>query len=120
MPLAHSYSLNIPPLSGATSTVQSMKDMPELWHNKHWRVAVVALRVGYAALIVGLIGLVMTLFGATPYVLAGAVLSWLCAGALTSTEFFLTRSDLPEPRPGFWPMRWALIHDSVHAQPSTH
>jgi hypothetical protein len=87
---------------------------PELEHNGHWRLAVWALRVGYAGLVVALAGLVILIAGSTPWVLAAGVIIWLAAAVVTLTEFFWARSELPEPRPGYWPMRWMLIHDTVH------
>ena len=91
---------------------------PELQSDGHWVMAVWALRVGYLALTVALVGLVVTLAGSTPWVLGVGVIAWLVAAAVTLTGFFLARRRLPAPRPGLWPMRWMLIHDSVHAGPS--
>jgi hypothetical protein len=83
-----------------------------------WRLAVWALRVGYAGLAVALVGLLVLGSGSTPWVLAGGVIVWLTAAAVTLTGFMRARRELPEPRPGFWPMRFMLISDSVHARPS--
>jgi hypothetical protein len=92
---------------------------PELQCNRHWRMAVWALRVGYVALAVGIAGLIVTLSGSTPWVLAVGLITWLAAAAVTLTGFFWARHELPEPRPGYWPMRLMLIHDSVHTLSST-
>ena len=40
----------------------------------------------------------------------------LAAAALTLIGFLWTRHDLPEPRPGYWSMRFMLIHDTFHSQ----
>jgi hypothetical protein len=81
-------------------------------------MAVWALRVGYLALVVILAGLVATLSGSTPWLLAGGVIFWLVAAAVTVTGFLRARQELPEPRPGFWSVRLMLIHDTVHARSS--
>jgi hypothetical protein len=95
-----------------------MDEPPELQHNRHWRMAVWALRVGYLGLAVAIAGLVVTLSGSTPWILAVGVIIWLAAAAVTLTGFFWSRHELPEPRPGYWSMRFMLIHDTVHARPS--
>jgi hypothetical protein len=95
-----------------------MDEPPELGNNGHWRMAVWALRVGYLGLIVGIAGLVVMLSGSTPWVLAAGVIIWLAAAAVTLTGVFRARHDLPEPRPGLWPMRFMLLRDTVHARPS--
>ena len=41
----------------------------------------------------------------------------VAAAAVTLTGFLLARRELPEPRPGLWPMRFMLIHDTVHVLP---
>ena len=56
--------------------------------------------------------------GATPWVLAVGVVIWLAAAAGTLTGLFWSRHELPEPRPGYWSMRFMLIHDTVHARSS--
>ena len=81
-------------------------------------MAVWALRVGYLALVVVVAGLIAMLSGSTPWVLAGGVIFWLAAAAVTVTGFLRARQQLPEPRPGFWSIRLMLIHDTVHARPS--
>jgi hypothetical protein len=81
-------------------------------------MAVWALRVGYLALAVALAGVIVLLSGSTPWVLAIGVIGWLAAAAVTLTGFVRARNELSEPRPGFWSMRFMLIHDSVHALPS--
>ena len=81
-------------------------------------MAVWALRVGYLGLIVGIAGLVVMLSGSTPWILAAGVIIWLAAAAVTLTGVFRARHDLPEPRPGLWPMRFMLLRDTVHARSS--
>ncbi len=81
-------------------------------------MAVWALRVGYLGLIVGIVGLIVLLSGSTPWILAVGALIWLAAAAVTLTGFFLARNQLREPRPGYWPMRFMLIRDSISALPS--
>ncbi len=95
-----------------------MEEPAELQHNGHWRMAVWALRVGYLALAVGVAGLVVMVSGSTPWVLAAGVILWLAAAVVTWTGFLLARHELPDPRPGFWSVRFMLIHDTVHARPS--
>lgn len=95
-----------------------MAEPPELQEIGHWRMAVWALRVGYLGLAVGVAGLVVLLTGSTPWVLATGLIIWLAAAAVTLTGFFRARQELPEPRPGFWSMRFMLIHDTVHARAS--
>ena len=87
---------------------------PELKQNGHWRMAVWALRAGYVALAIALAGLIVMLSGSTPWVLAVGVVGWLAAAAVTLTGFLGARKELPEPRPGYWSMRFMLIHDSIH------
>jgi uncharacterized membrane protein YjjB (DUF3815 family) len=82
--------------------------------NRHWRMAVWALRLGYLGLGVAIAGIIAT----TPWVLVVGVVIWLAAAAVTLTGVFWARRELPEPRPGFWPMRWMLLHDTVHARRS--
>ena len=74
-----------------------------------------ALRAGYLALAVALAGLIVMLSGSTPWVLAVGVLGWLAAAAVTLIGFLGARKELPEPRPGYWSMRFMLIHDTIHA-----
>ena len=95
-----------------------MDEPPELQHNEHWRMAVWALRVGYLGLAVAIAGLIVMLSGSTPWVLAVGEIIWLAAAAVTLTGFLWARHELSEPRPGFWPMRFMIIHDTVHARPS--
>jgi FtsH-binding integral membrane protein len=92
-----------------------MDEPPELQHNRHWRMAVRALRVGYLALAIAIAGLIVMLSGSTPWVLAVGVIIWLVVAAVTLTGVFWARRELPEPRPGYWSLRFMLIHDSVHA-----
>jgi hypothetical protein len=96
-----------------------MREPPELQNDGHWRVAVWALRVGFVVLAVALVGLLVMLSGSTPWILAAGVIGWLLAAVVTLTGFLSARKRLPEPRPGFWPMRFMLIHDTVHARPPT-
>jgi hypothetical protein len=81
-------------------------------------MAVWALRVGYLALAVAIAGLIVTLSGSTPWLLAVGVIIWLAAAAVTFTGLLRARHELPEPRPGFWSMRFMLLHDTIHAQSS--
>ena len=83
-------------------------------------MAVWALRVGYVGLTVAIAGLIVMSLGSTPWVLATGVIIWLAAAAaaVTLAGFFSSRHELPEPRPGYWSMRFMLIHDTVHARSS--
>jgi hypothetical protein len=96
-----------------------MDEPRELWANRHWRNAVWALRAAFVGLGVGLSGLVAMLSGFTPWVLAAGVIVWLVVGTFTSVEFFRARGQLPEPRPGYWSMRFQLIHDTFHVRSSS-
>lgn len=96
-----------------------MDDPPELQHNRHWRTAVWALRVGCLALAVTIVGLIVMLLGSTPWVLAVGEMVWLATAAVTLTGFFWARHELPEPRPGYWSMRFMLIRDTIHALSSS-
>ena len=91
-----------------------MDEPPELQRSAHWRMAVWALRVGYLALAIAIAGLILTLSGSTPWVLAVGAVIWLATAPVTLTGFFMARLELPEPRPGYWSMRFMLIHDTVH------
>lgn len=95
-----------------------MDEPPELQENRHWRMAVWALRVGFVGLAVAISGLIVMSTGSTPWVLAVGVLIWLAAAAVTLTGFFLSRRELSQPRPGYWSMRFMLIHDTFHARSS--
>ncbi len=79
-------------------------------------MAVWALRVGYVGLAVAIAGLAVMSVGTTTWVLAAGVIIWLAAAAVTLTGFFWSRHQLPEPRPGYWSMRFMLIHATVHAR----
>jgi hypothetical protein len=94
-----------------------MDEPPELQHNGHW-MAVWALRVGYLALAVAIAGLIVRLSGSTPWVLAIGLIIWLAAAAVTLTGFVWARHELAEQRPGYWSMRFMLIHGTVHARSS--
>jgi len=89
-----------------------MDEPAELRNNRHWRLAVWSLRLGYLGLAVAIAGLIVT----TPAILAVGVIIWLSTTTVTLTGVFWARSELPEPRPGLWPMRWMLVHDTVRAR----
>ena len=74
--------------------------------------------MGYVGLAVGIAGLIVMSSGSTPWILAIGVIIWLASAAVTLTGFFLSRQELPEPRPGYWSMRFMLIHDTVSARSS--
>jgi uncharacterized membrane protein YdbT with pleckstrin-like domain len=95
-----------------------MNEPPELQCNGHWRMAVWALRAGYVGLVVAIAGVIVMSLGSTPWFLAVGVIIWLAAAAVTLTGVFWSRHELPEPRPGYWPMRVMLIRDTVHARSS--
>jgi len=95
-----------------------MDEPEELQADGHWRTAVWSLRVGGLGLAVGLVGLIVLLAGGTPWVLAAGVAVWLGAAVVTVTGVFWARHDLPEPRPGLWPLRFMLIRDAVRARPA--
>jgi hypothetical protein len=95
-----------------------MDEPAELRYNGHWRMAVWALRVGYVGLTVGIAGLIAMSLGSTSWVLAVGVIIWLAAAAVTLAGVFRSRHELHEPRPGYWSMRFMLIHDTVHARTS--
>jgi hypothetical protein len=88
----------------------------ELQGNGPWRMAVWALRVGYIGLTVAIAGIIVMSTGTTPWVLFGGVIIWIAAAAVTLTGVFWSRHELPEPRPGYWSMRFMLIRDTVHAR----
>jgi len=96
-----------------------MDDLSELEVSGHWRTAVWALRVGYVGLAVAIVGLIVLFLGSSPWVLAVGVFIWLGCAVVMSAGFLSSRHELPVPRPGFWSMRFKLIHDTVHARPST-
>ena len=77
-----------------------MDEPPELQKNRHWRMAVWALRVGYLGLAVGIAGLIVLSLGKTPWVLAVGVIVWLTAAAVTLTGVFWSRHELSSPAPG--------------------
>jgi hypothetical protein len=95
-----------------------MDEPTELQQNGHWRMAVWALRVGFLGLAVAIVGIIVMLSGSTRWVLAAGAIIWLATAAVTLTGFFWARHELPEPRPGYWSMRFMLIHDTVHSRPS--
>jgi hypothetical protein len=81
-------------------------------------MAVWSLRVGYVGLAVAVAGLALLLSGSTPWVLAAGIVVWIASAGVTLAGFFWARHELPDPRPGYWPMRFMLISDTVHARPS--
>ena len=91
-----------------------MDEPAELQQNRHWRMAVWSLRVGYFGLAVALAGLIALAFGSTSWVLAGGVIIWLATVPVTLTGFLWARHEQAVPRPRLWSMRLMLIHDSVH------
>jgi hypothetical protein len=95
-----------------------MDEPPELQYNGHWRMAVWALRVEYVGLAVAIAGLIVMSLGSTPWILAAGLITWLAAAAaaVTLAGFFWSRHELPEPRSGYWSMRFMIIHDTVHAR----
>jgi hypothetical protein len=95
-----------------------MDDLSDLDSNGHWRMAVWALRVGYVGLAVAFVGLIVMSVGSTPWLLAVGVIVWLAAAVVLAAGFLWSLHELPVPRPGFWSMRFKLIHDTVHARPS--
>jgi hypothetical protein len=101
--------------------VKVMVRSTELQHDRHWRMAVWSLRVGYVGLVIAIVGLIVSSSTAsTPWVLAVGMVIWLSAAAVTLTGFFWTRQSLPQPRPGYWKMRLMLISDTVHPVHSAH
>ena len=101
-----------------SGTIPGMDELSELEFNGHWRMAVWALRVGYVGLAVAIAGLIVLSLGSSPWVLAVGVIIWLAAAVVMAVGFLRSRHELPEPRPGFWSMRFKLIHDTVHARSS--
>ena len=95
------------------STVPGMDEPIELQRNGHWKMAVWALRVGLLAIATIVVGIIVLSSGGTPWVLAAGVIFWLACAVVIATGFLLTLHELPEPRPGFWSMRWMIIHDAV-------
>ena len=101
-----------------SETIPGMDELSELEYNGHWRMAVWALRVGYVGLAVAIPGLIVLSLGSTPWILTVGVFIWLAAAVVMAVSFLRSRHELPEPRPGFWSMRFKLIHDTVHARSS--
>jgi hypothetical protein len=81
-------------------------------------MAVWALRVGFVGLAVAVAGVVVLVRGGTPWVLAVGAVIWLAAAGVTLTGVFRARGELPEPRPGWWSMRFMLLHDTVRTRSS--
>jgi hypothetical protein len=93
-----------------------MDEPPALQQNRHWRMAVWALRVGFVGLAVTLVGVIVLSSGSTPWVLAVGVVTWLGAAAVTVTGVFRARRELPPPRPGYWSLRFMVLHDTFHTR----
>ena len=72
-----------------------------------------ALRVGYLGLGGTIVGVIVLSTESTPWVLAVGVAVWLAAAAVTVAGVLSARHELSEPRPGLWPLRFMLIHDTV-------
>ena len=68
-----------------------MDEPPQLQYNGHWRMAVLALQVGYVGLAVAIAGFIVMSLGSTPWVLALRVIIWLAASAVTLAGFFRFR-----------------------------
>src|SRR5262249_33488899 len=98
--------------------IDEVDEPVQLRQNRHWRMAVWLLRVGYLGLAVGIAGIIVMVSGGAPWVLAAGVVIWLGAGTVLLTGVFWARAELPEPRPGLWPMRWMLLRDTLHARTS--
>jgi hypothetical protein len=98
--------------------ITDMDEPPELQQNGHWRRAVWSLRIGFLGLAVGIVGVIVLTTGSTPWVLAAGVFVWLTAAVVTVSGVVSARRELPEPRPGLWPLRFMLLHDTFHARPS--
>lgn len=88
-----------------------MVEPPELQKNRHWRTAVTSMRVGFVALAVVVAGVIVLASTGTPVVLVIGVVGWVIAGAITVTGMVRAHADLPEPRPGLWPLRFMLLRD---------
>lgn len=99
--------------------MHGMDEPVQLQNNRHWRMAVWALRVGYVGLVIVIAGVIVLVSGSTPWVLAVGAIVWLAAAVVTLVEVFSARHELSEPRPGLWPMRWMLLHDTVRARSSS-
>ncbi len=94
-----------------------MDEPIELQHNRHWRTAVWALRVGFLGLAVVIVGVIVLSSGSTPWILAVGLIIWLAAAAVTVTEVLLARNDLAAPgRPGLWSIRFMLLNDVFRAR----
>ena len=93
-----------------------MDEPPELQYSGHWRMAVWALRVGCFGLSVAIADIIVMSFGSTSWVLDVGLMTWLAAAVVTLSGFFWSRHQLSEPRPGYWSMRFMLIHDTIHAR----
>ena len=85
--------------------------------NRHWRTAVIALRVAYVGLVLVAIGLILAIAESAPWLLAAGMITWLSAAVVTAVEFMRGRYELPEPRPGFWSIRFMLLRESINFRP---
>ena len=96
------------------------KGVEESWPTaaeRHWRISVWALRVGYVALAMAAVGLLLLALGETPWLLAAGVVAWLMCAATLVFGLLWTLNSLDDQRPGFWAMRVRLLGDSVHRKP---
>jgi hypothetical protein len=96
-------------------TIGGVAEWAELRGNRHWRVAVVWLRVGFCSLAIVVLGLILLAMNSTPWVLAIGVIAWLVSAITTAVQFMTARSELSGARPGFWSARSLLLHDTFHA-----
>jgi hypothetical protein len=64
------------------------------------------------------VGVIVLSAGSTPWVLGLGAVIWLAAAAVTLTGVVRARGELPEPRPGWWSLRFMLIHDTLHERPA--
>lgn len=84
-----------------------------LQDSEWWRVAVWALRAGYAGLLVAISGVFVFTSGSTRSVLTVGIAIWLAAALVTLTSAFRARHLLQGPRPGLWAMRFMLVRDTL-------
>jgi len=95
---------------------------PEVTENgwkSPWRRAVWSLRSGYLSLMATIAGLILLGTGGTPWVLGIGVLAWLLFAGFTLSQVIQARNLLPDPKPGWWKLRWNLIEDSLRPSRST-
>jgi uncharacterized membrane protein len=91
-------------------------DRADVRQDRHWWLAVWALRAGFGSLVVVLAGVVLLATGITPWVLTAGVVGWLVSAVVTLTGVVLAWRSA-DPRPGFWATRWQLLRDTVHRRP---